>query len=289
MKHKSLLGTLLGAAQQQQSFYSHYDKTFQVVRANTDELRERAFRLRCNVYCVENHFCAPPETPAELERDAFDDRAVHHLMIHRDSGDTAGTVRVSLPEQGRPLSSFELQGVCDHPLLQIDSRALRMAEISRLCMAERFRRRPRDGRILPAYYEQEWNEPGDRKNTLAFFRRRIPYAPLGLLAAAFETVLDSGRMDCVMAIDPADFRNLKRTGLVYKILGPRVNFMGSQQPVVFSIKNALDNMVIENRECWEIAADRGRIHAKANTLQQNQWQDGIFDDLTKEMILRKLI
>lgn len=273
----------------QQAFYNTYWNGFTVVRADTDELRDKAYALRYDVYCRENGFIDPARFADERERDEFDDRAIHHLLIHKESGRAAGTVRVLLPDEKRPLTSFELQKLCDHPLLQIENRAMGLAEISRMCMAREFRRRPRDGHVLPSYYEQEWGDEEKTGSALSFFRRRIPYVPLGLMMAAYETVLAAGLLDVVSAVEPAQFRTMKRIGLSYRVLGPRLNYQASQQPFIFNIKSALDTVAAENPECWEVLADRGRLHHRANELHQNNWQDAIFDDVCKEMILRKLI
>ena len=286
--NKTWLGACIQSLQQQ-AFYSTYWNTFTVMRADSDEMVEKACRLRYDVFCRENGFIDPARCTDEREHDEFDERAVHHLLIHKPTGEVAGTVRVLLPDETRPLTSFELQKNCDHPLLQIENRALGIAEISRLCMARNFRRRPRDGHILPSYHEQEWSD-GDNRNILApFLRRRIPYAPLGLMMAAYETILGAGLLDVVSAVDPAQFRTLKRIGLSYRVLGPRLQNCGSQQPFIFNIKTAFDTIAAENPECWDVVTDKGRLHRRANELHENNWQDEIFDEVCKEMILRKLI
>lgn len=272
---------------QQQAFFTAYHNSFAIERADSPEKIKQALRLRYDVYCRENAFIDPALHPEEMEHDEFDARAVHHLLIHRESGMVAGTIRILLPNPEGPLTSFELQKNCDHPLLQIENRVMGMAEISRFCMARDFRRRPRDGHILPSYYEQE--EGGAKMGGVSLFRRRIPYAPLGLLGAAFETILNAGISDVVMAVDPGQFRSLKRLGLDYRMLGPRLAYLGAQQPFIFNIKTALDSMAQENPECWDVVSDRGRLHRRAYELSQNRWQDEIFDDLCRELLMNKLI
>ena len=279
--------TMAMQAIEQQTFYQVYDRTFEIIHAQTDELKERAFRLRYDVFCKENKFEEVSEEADKLEKDSYDPKAVHFLLTHRDSGEDAGTVRILLPNEVQPLQSFPLQNICDHPLLTLDHKVMNLAELSRLCMAKRFRRRPLDGRIIPAYYEPE-NDEAD-KGLNRFFRRRIPYAPLGLLRAAFETALEFNIPDMVTAMDPTHFRSMKRIGFSYRVLGPRVNFHGGQQPVVFNIKNVLDNMAMENSECWEIVSDQGRLHKKANMIAQNEWHDNIFDDDCRDLIMHKLL
>ncbi len=275
----------------QQTFYQSYWKTFSVVEADTDALRDQAFRLRYRVYRTDGRFEAQDglDNPALIEKDVYDARAVHHLMIHTATGQVAGTVRVLLPGVSDPLKSFEMQQVVRHPLLENEDRAQHLCEISRLCMAWQFRRRPGDGRYLPAYCEQEGSSdmiPIGR----AFARRRITYAPLGLIKAAFETAMDRGLLDCISLMDPADFRSFKRLGLPYKVLGPRVNTQdGSQQPVIYNIKNALDSMETVNPECWEIASDKGRLSQRASSLQLDNWHRDIFTETPQSGLLGRFL
>ena len=284
----SMLDNCLQAIRQQ-AFYNTYWKTFNVLRADTDELKEKAFQLRYQIYCTENLFIEPAEHPGEIERDAYDPRAAHHLLIHRATGDVVGTIRVLLPHDTQPLRSFELQKVCDHPLLQLENRINELCEISRFCMASRFRRRPNDGRLLPAYYEQEWTEGESRLPALGLFRRRIPYAPLGLLMAAFETVLQNGVTTCVTALESKQFHTMRRMGFTYQVLGPRIEHQGVQQPLLFNIKAVLDSMASANPECWDVISDKGRLHRRATDLYQADWQDSLFDDIGRDMMARKLL
>lgn len=288
----SVLGVYMRALHQQ-NFFNAYWKAFDVVTADTDELRAKAFRLRYLVYCKDDPDCEysdndAPIDPALLEQDTYDERAVHHLLIHKPSGKTAGTVRVLLPSEDNALSSFSLQTVCDHPLLGIEQRVTQLCEISRLCMSPEFRRRPGDGRVLPAYSEQE-NGATNGTGGMHYFRRRIPYAPLGLIQAAFETAMSHRFLDCISVMDPHDFRSLKRIGLTYRVLGPRIDYLGRQQPIIFNIKNVLDMMAANNPECYEVVSDHGRLSERASTLAQERWQDNIFDEVTQEMILHKLL
>src|SRR4051812_48809662 len=101
----------------QKAFYNAYWRTFTVIPADTDELRRQVFRLRHAVYCVENNFLDPLRYPDGLERDAFDEHALHWLLVHKQKNEAVGTLRLLLPHDDRPLVSFELQKTCDHPLL----------------------------------------------------------------------------------------------------------------------------------------------------------------------------
>src|SRR5438045_2069292 len=80
-----------------------YTRHFDVVRADTPALRDRVYELRYQVYCIENAFEDQATNLGSREIDADDDRAAHVLLIHRASGEAAGTARVIFPDRRRPL------------------------------------------------------------------------------------------------------------------------------------------------------------------------------------------
>src|SRR3546814_7250579 len=74
-------------------------------------LRDEVFRLRYQVYCVENPFEDPAEHPDGLEHDVYDERATHCLLFHKRTESWAGTARLILPNAEDPNHSFALQEV----------------------------------------------------------------------------------------------------------------------------------------------------------------------------------
>lgn len=274
---------------QSKSFYNEYHKTFRIIRADSNALREIVFRLRYEVYCLENNMQPTSENrdAATLEKDAYDDRAQHFLLYHKGTDTVAGTIRIVLPREDKLLHSFPIQIICDHPLLHMEDKVKQFCELSRLCMSKEFRKRPGDGKLIPAYFDQDQNMRLDQK-TMVYIRRVIPFAPLGLLTAAFEGALNKNLTDCVCVLDMEQLHALQRIGLSYRVLGPRLEMGGAQQPVSFNIKHALDNMILQNPPCWEIVSDRGRLHLIANALEQNAWQDQIFDQHCMDMIFERL-
>src|SRR5438477_12813375 len=96
-----------------QDFLSCYRQHFEVVRAGTLTLLDQAYRLRYQVYCVENSYERPDEQMGGRETDLYDDRSVHALLIHKRSGAVAGTVRVILPEADTQGLSLPIKVVTD--------------------------------------------------------------------------------------------------------------------------------------------------------------------------------
>lgn len=105
---------------------------FDVVVADTADLRAATFALRHEVYCREHGF--EPVRADGLERDAYDDRAHHYLLAHVPTGTWAGCVRV-VPGPDLPYETVFAD-------LPVDLAAVPRGEISRLTIAREFRRRP---------------------------------------------------------------------------------------------------------------------------------------------------
>lgn len=277
IQRKGIIETCVDAYKQF-SFLGAYNKTFELARADTPEQKEIAYRLRHEVYCEENQFeSALPWNSNGLEYDAYDERSVHYLLMRRESGDAAGTLRIILPDDARPSESFPIQKQCRHPVLHNNDRVLTLFEISRFCMAKRFRKRENDGRLLSAYYDQDVVE-GKSGGKVAFFRRRIPYAPAALLRGAFETALNARIMEGVWMVDPVHMLSLERIGFEHRSLGPHVSYHGGAQPVIFNIKAVLDAMRARNPHCWDVVSDSGRLQEMADDLCLNDWSDALSDE-----------
>jgi len=284
---QSLIGNVL-KTYHQQAFFNTYWKMFEVVHADTDELRRAVFALRYQVYCRENNFIDPALHPDRLESDAYDEHSSHFLLIRQKDGLAVGTVRVTFPHEEKIRNSFQMQKLVDHPLLHQPEQVDTLFEMSRFCFISSFRQRVRDGHLLPVYYEQEWNQ-GEISKALSLFRRRVPYAPLGLMMAAFEAALDKGYTNGITMMESRQFNTIRRLGMDYRVLGPRCVHHGSQQPLLFNIKSAFDSMAIANPECWDIISDKGRLHRRANQIYQKDWHDTLFDDVHPRSVVQQLL
>jgi N-acyl amino acid synthase of PEP-CTERM/exosortase system len=74
-----------------------YQSQYEVLRADSPALLDRVYQLRYQVYCIENRFENPDQNLRGRETDCDDNRAGHVLLIHRESGEAAGTARVIFP------------------------------------------------------------------------------------------------------------------------------------------------------------------------------------------------
>jgi N-acyl-L-homoserine lactone synthetase len=157
---------------------------FEVVVADTADLRDVTFALRHEVYCREFGF--EPVRADGLERDPYDDRAHHYLLAHVPTGAWAGCVRI-VTGPGLPYESV----FGDVP---VDLATVPQGEISRLTVARDFRRR------------------SDHR----------PSAMLHAALVALAAVLENGLADAVCVMEPRlaaqlntfDIRLSKVSGLV---------------------------------------------------------------------------
>ena len=229
-----------------------YQKMFQGVIADTPQLQLEAQRLRYQVYCLERNFEDPGQNPGGVERDEYDDHSVHALLLHRDSGSFVGTVRLILHKPGAREGSLPFHKLCQDPRLR-DPDFLpfeTMAEFSRLAISKSFRRRGGDG---------IYGKVSGLEDIAVDPRRVIPHITLGLMTMALQVGITYG-IECVCAVaEPPLLRLLARFGIVFKSLGPLVNYHGLRQPCYEMAAPLLARIEAERPDIWEVVTDRGRL------------------------------
>ena len=207
-------------------FIGSYDRYFAVIRADSAELLDHAYRVRYQVYCVENQFEDPGQHADGRETDGDDDRSVHVLLVHRHNGEAAGTARVILPvpaDMRRPLPVQRLLNSTDRHLFQ-RLPLHRTAEISRFAVSKQFRRRRGEALYPDAGF------PLGSGRSVASERRLMPYITFGLLRGVLDICLEYGITHLTALMDPSLIRILVRLGLDFEPLGRLVAHHGMRQP-----------------------------------------------------------
>ena len=228
-----------------------YDRYFDSVSADTSKLRNLAFRLRYQVYCLEHPFEDPADNPGRLETDEFDDDALHSLLVHRTTGTVAGAVRLILPSRNGRWSNLPIRRVCGHPWLRTSNDILprsRTAEISRFAIDKAFRRPTRNGAGAAGGY----GVYSDREHP-------IPHNSLGLMRSIVAMAADSGMTHLCAVMEPALLRLLRRLGIHFNDLGPRVDYHGRRQPCFSDLDILLSRTWAERREVWEVITRDGEL------------------------------
>jgi N-acyl amino acid synthase of PEP-CTERM/exosortase system len=209
-----------------------YHRWFELIPADTPALREKAYHLRYQVYCCENQYETPEEHPKNMEVDVFDCRSIHSLIIDRANGMTLGTVRLILPQPELCEASFPIQQICSHPLpLKLPMAGT--AEISRFAISKKLRK------------QIDGDCPKDMKCSIV----------LGLMKAIVQMSWKFGITDWLAVMEPSLLRLLRRFGIHFAPVGPKVEYHGARQPCHATVNGMLERVRRENLDLWEFATE----------------------------------
>lgn len=237
------------------SLFSMYARWFDVVPADTPERLEEAYRLRYQVYCVENAFEDASRHSKGMETDEFDSHSVHSLLVHRPTGMVAGTVRLILPNGSGQISALPISQVCTDPALRDPARfpPERTAEISRFAVSKAFRRRITDATHPDMHFVE--GGPIDRAQ-----ERRIltPNITLGLMKAIAEMSIRNRITHLCAMMEPALLRLTSRLGIKFVPLGKTVEYHGIRQPCYASLTDLGFALMKSSPEAHELVSDQGR-------------------------------
>lgn len=232
--------------------FEQYASYFNTVRANTPALIEQVYRLRYEVYCIENSFEDPADFPDGLESDAFDSRSKHALLLHRPSNAFAGTIRVILPQPGGSRLPA-LQLLAEHG---VDFGAVleerRTAELSRFAVSKTFRRRATDGRYPDLNADETPGQSGSNA-------RIIPLMTMGLMTAALQIGVEHGMTHACAVVEPPLLRLLAKHSMLLHPIGPLVSHHGLRQPCYFVVAELLETLRLRRPDLWQVVTDNGRL------------------------------
>jgi len=213
-----------------------YHRWFEITKADTPALQEKAFRLRFQVYCCEHKYETAEEHPNEMETDAFDSHSIHSLIVDRTSGTATGTVRLILPDQSKPEESLPIQSICNHPLpIKLPSKSA--AEVSRFTISKTIRRMVGEGC------------PKELKCSVI----------LGLMRATVQMSREHGVTDWFAIMEPSLLRLLCRFGIYFMPIGPLVEYHGFRQPCHANLDALLENVRQEYYDLWRFVTEPNTI------------------------------
>jgi N-acyl amino acid synthase of PEP-CTERM/exosortase system len=238
-----------------QSLFSLYARWFDVVPADTPERLKEAYRLRYQVYCVENNFEDATGRTDGMETDEYDKHSVHSLLIHRPTGMVAGTVRLILPDGSGSIAALPVSQVCTDQSLHDKAKfpPERTAEISRFAVSKAFRRRITDATHPDMHFVD--GVPMDRAQ-----ERRIltPNITLGLMKAIAEMSIRNRITHLCAMMEPALLRLTGRLGIKFTPLGKTVEYHGVRQPCYAALTDIGFALMQCSPEAHELVSDQGR-------------------------------
>jgi N-acyl amino acid synthase of PEP-CTERM/exosortase system len=223
-----------------------FGQYFRIVAADTQELREASYRLRYEVYCVENTFLVALDYPDGLETDEYDSRSLHALLQHVPSANFVGTVRLIMPVTAGDRLAMPFADLCNEPGVRT-GRILppaSTAEVSRFAISKSCRRRAEDGLYPDQYATSSSREAG---------KRRLGHGlSLGLIVAVTQFGLSHGITHICAVMDPILLRLLHGLGVELLPIGPAVEYHGLRQPCYANAAELLAQLRVARPEYWDL-------------------------------------
>lgn len=234
-----------------------FNNYFLVQPANTPEMIREAMSLRYQVYCLEHAFDDPELYPEGLEKDDFDEISVHSILRHVASREVAATVRLVLPDASVENGLLPMEQHCYiEPAFCTEIGEFprwRIAEISRFAVSKQFRRRLGEGETTHGIAgEFDLTRIKDDE------RRLIPQITLGLFQAIVTMSAERDIVFWVAVMEPQLLRLLRRFGIVFRPVGPVVDYHGKRVPCIGKTSDVMTGIKTSCPDVWEFITRAGR-------------------------------
>lgn len=231
---------------------------FEIEVATTEELVNKVFEVRFQVYCIDRAFENPMQFPDKREHDAYDPRSAHALIRHRRSGDSVAVVRLVLAGDTPEQSDFPMEEPCIHRMSQQAQETIaatprqHMAEISRMAVSREFRRRLNEQESTTGVTDQ--TSYADAEGG----RRAMPYISLGLFAAILRMSVKHNVTHWMAVMEPAQLRLLKRFGVEFDHVGPVMEYHGLRRPAFTEAESLINGILRRRPDVWKLITESGR-------------------------------
>ena len=228
-----------------------YYENFEVQDVITQELRTIAHRLRFQVYCVENSYEKPENSPFGFEFDAFDSHAGSAVLMHRPTKLPVGTIRMVLPRADTPDQSFAMQ-LIGNDLMLASKKCFPIehtGEISRFCIPKNIRHQLESCRVDPT----DHSAAGENTE----WRRLMPNITLGLIEWLVRYSVQVGLTHWCAVMEPRLLRLLARLGIYFEPIGDLVDFHGPRQPCYADLRVLLGRVWKERPDVFDVITAYG--------------------------------
>ena len=236
--------------------WTDFEDYFELLPADSGEHVARSQQLRYQVYCVEHHFLNPNDYPDQREIDQFDDRSVHTVLRHRQSGALVATVRLVLADEAEPDQHFPIERcemlrrtIRDHDWI-VPRHAV--GEISRFAVSKEFRRRIKEAPTSHGLSASLAEGPTECPT------RRFPFIAVGLFKAVLAMTARQNVTHWYAVMEPSLLRLLEQFGIKFTPIGPLVDFHGLRQPCIAVAEEVLSSLHQQRPEIWEFVTDSGK-------------------------------
>jgi N-acyl amino acid synthase of PEP-CTERM/exosortase system len=225
-----------------------FSKYFRTVPALDDDLRRTVFRIRHAVYCEELGY---ESVRADgLESDSFDRQSAHCLLQSVSTGEYVGCVRLVLavPDNRGTLLPFEHHCADTLDRSIVDPSVLdraRIAEVSRLAVIARYRRRHGEQAVPVDIAERDFGTPE---------RPRFPYIAAGLYLGMIAQARHHGVETLFMLTERRLAKQLARLGVDARKIGAPIEYRGTRYPSMMSVQSVIDGLSFFVRPLFAVIA-----------------------------------
>lgn len=239
-----------------------FNEYFEMIPATSEELKHEVYKLRYQVYCIENGdktgFKNPVDHPEGIEFDEYDSHSSHYLVRHRGLGVYMATTRLILPDTDDREYLFPIERhsqIDDSELLQSIPRH-NLAELSRFCVSKEFRRRKNEQHLLTT---------NDAESETAFTqeeKRSSSHLTLALFACAIKMSAENDIHYWYALMEPALMRVFSTLGIHFVEIGPLVDFYGMRRPCAIKVDDLLDSVATKNLNYWNMLTNNGQFRTR---------------------------
>jgi N-acyl amino acid synthase of PEP-CTERM/exosortase system len=224
------------------------ERYFHIERVEDPEQLKAAYFLRYQVFCEERGFISKQSCPEQLEVDEYDDASLHFVAYYKKDQDATGTVRLV---RGKDIEQLPLSKKCqiNNALLPIGLDREKCAEISRLAISKRMRRRNTDG-----YYPQEKEDERSRR-IQTDKRSSFPEILLGLYKALYQETKRQSIEHWFAAMEPSLVKILQKLPIQFSEVGPEVDYYGAVKPYIASVSDFEGLLYTQNPELFAEFSD----------------------------------
>lgn len=231
---------------QYQSIGEQFREQFQILVADTNELKDEVFKIRYEVYCQELNYESTEKFPSFLEVDNYDEHSIHCLLKHRQSNTYTGCIRLVFPDTENPERSLPLTRACQ---LELDLSQLpphSYGEVSRLAVRGQFRRRTGEAQTPGGLliFPHQTNDPQEK--------RGFPIIALSLYLAATCLGIETGMERVFVLMEPRLARHLRYFGFYFTQIGDFVEFHGKRGPYQITTEEVLNGLPAHIVELMDI-------------------------------------
>lgn len=227
---------------------------FRVADAPNDNksIYEALFRLRYQVYVNEWGFEKPEDHPDGLERDSHDSHSRHFYACHDSANEVIGTARIILSSD----SIFPIQEHFDVGSFFADIPNRKIAEISRLAISKKFRRRAIDRVIFnkDKAYSDDLAKHQEATRSIAQERRKYEHELIrGLYLLIYRESIELGLSHWCAVMAKGLHVMLCRWGIHFEQIGPEKEHHGVRAPYALSISALEESLHKKSPELLELA------------------------------------